>query len=52
MSDLPQREEIVARVREINGQKDPAAREDPEAVKAEQEEAARQQELQMREVIA
>jgi hypothetical protein len=36
MADLPNKDELVKRIREINGQKDPGAEEDPEAQKAEQ----------------
>ncbi|OFZ67388.1 MAG: hypothetical protein A2V79_09255 [Betaproteobacteria bacterium RBG_16_56_24] len=44
MVDLPNKDELVKRIREINGQKDPDAEETPEEQKANAEQAAQQQE--------
>ena len=43
-SDLPGREEIVARIRKINGQSDPSKKNDPEEVARAQDEAKKAQE--------
>ena len=52
LSDLPQREEIVARIRTINGQQDPDHEMTEEEVAEQQQQKQQQQELQMREVEA
>ena len=59
MSDFPMREELVRRIREINGQKDPAAQQDPEeaererqAKEAEAQEIQQQKELALRTAMA
>lgn len=45
MADLPNKDELVNRIREINGQKDPDAADDPEVQKAEA--AATQQQVEV-----
>lgn len=55
LSDLPQRKELVRRIREINGQIDEKERDTPEyqeKIKAQEEEAARQKELEERTATA
>lgn len=53
--DLPEREELVSRIRKVNGQTDPNQEETPEqaAEKAEQAQKAKEQEkLQIRQIVA
>jgi hypothetical protein len=52
MSDIPGREEIVRRMREINGQKDPAHKQTEEEIAAEQKAVAEERELMMRKILA
>jgi hypothetical protein len=59
MTDMPQREQIVARVRAMNGQQDPDEAKDPVAAaahaaqqQAEQQQQQQEQELQLRERMA
>lgn len=46
MSDLPNKDDLVARIREINGQKDPAAEQTPEEQQADEAQKAQAQALQ------
>lgn len=46
MADLPGRDELVSRIRKINGQRDPDADPTPEELQAEQEQTAKQAEIQ------
>lgn len=54
-SDLPGREEIVSRIRKINGETDPAKKNDPEEmarIQAELQQQAEQAELEKRRIMA
>lgn len=51
-SDVPGREEMVARIREINGQSDPDDRDNPEKQAAEQAQKQQEREIQMRQIMA
>jgi hypothetical protein len=53
MADLPNKDELVARIRKINGQSDPSKEEEPEEMAArQQQEQAQQQEMQLQQQMA